>query len=83
MPRCPECGEEISYLFNVCEEVCRYVFELDDDGCPRYEHDDAWEGDWSVYECPNCGAELFHSEEEAEAFLKQKPAKQTTLPVEG
>jgi predicted RNA-binding Zn-ribbon protein involved in translation (DUF1610 family) len=77
-PCCPKCGEEIDYLFNVCEEVCRYVFELDDDGCPRYDYDDAWEGDFSIYECPNCGAEFFHSEKEAAEFLKLK-AKQTTL----
>jgi len=37
MPKCPECDEEVSYLFNVCEEVCRYVFGLDEDGFPIYQ----------------------------------------------
>ncbi|MEM2463563.1 MAG: hypothetical protein QXY07_02645 [Candidatus Bathyarchaeia archaeon] len=72
MPKCPRCGEEISWLKNICEEVCEYYFELDENGEPFYDYIDSWAGDWNNYECPECGEILFTSEEEAIEFLKPK-----------
>jgi hypothetical protein len=82
MPRCPECGEEITYLINVCEEIVESIFELDSLGEADYDHVDSWLGEMNEYRCPICYEVLFNSEEEAVEFLKPK-AKQATLPVEG
>jgi len=88
MPKCPKCGEEINELKYVADEIHEYAFYLDNtmpDKAPdkaRYEETDMWTGDWQVWKCPLCDAELFHNEQEAIEFLKPK-AKQATLHVEG
>lgn len=78
MPKCPNCGEVINRLVNVCEEIVEFILELDENGEPRYYRNDSWPGNWSYYECPECGEILFTSERESIEFLKQK-AKQATL----
>jgi predicted RNA-binding Zn-ribbon protein involved in translation (DUF1610 family) len=84
MAKCPICGEEIDELKYVAEEIHEYVFYIDNTMPDevRYEETDMWTGDWQIWKCPLCGAELFYNEQEAVEFLKPK-AKQTTLSVEG
>jgi hypothetical protein len=73
MAKCPKCGKEI-------EELLYYAYEL------NHAHAFVGEGgleyhNWDTlpdvrgdpdYECPECGAVLAHSEEEAERFLKSR-----------
>jgi hypothetical protein len=80
MPRCPECGKEIDELICIAEEIHEYTFQFDDKEPDdvRYEETDMWAGDWQIWKCPLCDAELFHSQKEEKEFLKCK-AKQATL----
>ena len=71
MPRCPECGEEISYLVYY-EKVWQKT------ACELKGREMEYDGDWDVvsvleqvYCCPECDAELFHREEDAKKFLAQ------------
>jgi DNA-directed RNA polymerase subunit RPC12/RpoP len=71
MPRCPECGKEISYL--LVERVEGGMAELDEEGELEYEWADDYYGDEAVglrYICPECGKVLFEDEYDAEAFLR-------------
>jgi transcription initiation factor IIE alpha subunit len=79
MPKCPECGEEIHELFYTLIDGGRAW--LNDDGELEYELASDTYGDSVIgirFTCPECGAELFDNEEDAEDFLKPK-AKQTIL----
>jgi len=67
MAKCPECGEEISELINVCSAWKLYRYTPDG----NYEHIDDVAGDTSEYECPECNEVLFYSEEEAKEFLSK------------
>lgn len=69
-PRCPKCGAELDMLINVCEAIEAYYFYLDENGDAVYESKDAWAGDWSEYQCPECDETLFTSEEMAKKFLE-------------
>jgi len=69
LPRCPECGEELDYL--ECYTTAKY--EYDGEEFEYIEMADGWEeyGDY-LFVCPECGAELAWSVEEATAILKPK-----------
>jgi len=71
MPKCPKCGEEITYLndYSKCEEV--YEFSLKPDGEIQSEQVDRISGDTpDDFECPECKKVLFTKEEDAVIFLK-------------
>jgi len=67
MPRCPKCGAEINSLDVKALTIMRFFMHL---GEPCYEPTEAQPEDTRFY-CPECGAVLFTSEEEAVKFLKQ------------
>ena len=74
MPRCPECGKEISYLVNYVSNITeKFTFTVSDRGEPEYEYVDTYSfGSESVYVCPVCDEELFANEEEAIKFLRRR-----------
>jgi predicted RNA-binding Zn-ribbon protein involved in translation (DUF1610 family) len=67
MPKCPECGEEISELKANTVEYCTYWFYVEDNQT-HYENDDS-EVDEIYFCCPKCGKTLFTDEPSAEKFL--------------
>lgn len=77
---CPECGEKIDYLDNICPVYQSYVFTIEKDGETHYNYDDGkdqayepktWDGDGEIsWGCPECGQELFYSEDAATEFLQ-------------
>jgi hypothetical protein len=82
MPKCPKCEAEISELFYTLIDGGKVW--LNDDGKLEYELASDIYGDdvkGVKFTCPECGAELFDNEKDAEDFLKPK-TKQTTLPTE-
>lgn len=73
MPKCPNCGKEIEYLQNVFNCYHRVDCTLNHiDHLIQYhpETEKSWGADDSSWNCPECDAELFYSEENAENFLK-------------
>ena len=73
MPKCPKCGKEINEL--TVEVIDIGSVRLNSHGELEYEFASDIYGD-SVkgikFTCPECGAELFDNEEDAEDFLKPK-----------
>lgn len=74
MPKCPECGKEIDELVNFDRGSMEYRCYYDTHWM-NMEYDSSGfisdEGEQS-YECPECGAELFTTEDEAIEFFKRK-----------
>lgn len=69
MPKCPKCGEKITYLENVRDSYTTYrIFVFD--GTGYYEKIDETSGDLLEYRCPRCGQVLFYDEKGAINFLK-------------
>jgi hypothetical protein len=70
-PRCPKCGSEIHHLHYCAYELTGAEFRVFDTNT-EYSNWDTFgdiKGD-PDYDCPECGETLFHSEEEAEKFLR-------------
>jgi predicted RNA-binding Zn-ribbon protein involved in translation (DUF1610 family) len=74
MPKCPKCGKEIDFLKNYQNyATIEYNLSLDSRGEPQYEYvDTLLFADDNVFACPECGEDLFSTEEDALAFLKGK-----------
>lgn len=69
--QCPKCGETVESLRNYSPSTTIYTVTLGDDGRLEYYHNDVIGGDeGGDYECPNCGTELAHNDEDALAFMK-------------
>lgn len=66
MPRCPNCGAEITRLLHYSKKFEAYYY--DGEGYERAEGRDI-PGDYVDYTCPECGEVLFYSEDEAKEFL--------------
>ena len=70
--QCPECQKEIDHLRNF--SPCWREFELTvSDGEGRFEETENPIGMDNLgddYDCPECGATLFHHAEDAISFLK-------------
>ena len=82
MPECPNCGSQISYLINqqkVREEYEIYEF----DGEYRLIDRETIPADGSTYHCPECGIELFNSEDNAINFLRGIPQTSGQRPEAG
>ena len=71
MVKCPECGEEIGVLKNICGNITQEFTFYIVKGEAEYKYEGTLsEGGDSVFYCPRCGASLFDNEEDAERFLK-------------
>jgi hypothetical protein len=71
--KCLECGEKIDHLVNVQSGENTYEFKVGKDGDCHYEEIEFFTDDGTnSWNCPECDAELFHDEVDAEAFLKGK-----------
>lgn len=72
MPKCPKCGKEIDNL-REWDKVWRgFGFSLNDNGEVQYDPLDNYVecGNEIEWECPECSATLFYTEERAIEFLK-------------
>lgn len=70
MPNCPKCGADIDHLDYSAYELVRYEFWAGRKGrYIRHYHADV-DGTTIDYDCPACGANLFHSHDDALKFLK-------------
>jgi len=74
MAKCPLCKAEIDHLLNWCQpyrEIQVYKFNITPQGQADYQPVEKryFQDEWDVYECPECGAELFYSAESAFNFL--------------
>jgi len=74
MPGCPKCGDPIYSLKQIAPEMVTYRFDVKN-GIVDYKEDveagrDPVDGDNGVFQCPDCGANLFESEIDAIHFLK-------------
>ena len=66
MSKCPECGKEIDYLYNLESGDMEYRLNPDGD----YEGMEfATDGGRNEYECPECRKTLFTNETDALEFL--------------
>jgi len=65
MPKCPNCGREIDYLINSTLERVDYRYNGDE-----YERIDSSIEEDLGYFCPECYAQICHSELEAIDFLE-------------
>lgn len=75
MVRCPKCGSEIDYLNYYAYELTKACVSIDEnyDQLDYYSWDSLGVTKGEIdYECPECGEVLFHTEKEAEQFLRQK-----------
>ena len=71
MVKCPECGEEIGVLKNICTNITQEFTFYIAKGEVEYKYEDTpSEGGDSEFYCPKCNAFLFDNEEDAERFLK-------------
>ena len=69
--KCPICNEEINRLELTARGVMCYHLSLDVDGDVQWEERQFVPNEQiNEFECPECGASLFHKESEAVAFLK-------------
>jgi len=71
-PKCPKCGAEIDHLHYYAYELQRADFWVFDSNT-EYDNWESLAGDTKGepdYDCPICGETLFHSEDEAEKFLR-------------
>ena len=67
MSKCPKCGTEIDYLYNLESGDMEYRFNPDG----SYEGMEfATDGGRNEYECPECRKTLFTNETDALEFLK-------------
>jgi len=77
MPRCPKCGKKIDYLvyWELNWDAYRFDGEVGNliDSRPGPE-------DRTIFECPECGEELFTDIEEATEFLKKEKADLSASP---
>jgi hypothetical protein len=71
MPRCPVCGSEIHYLYNFSEEWRKYKVWLNGDNLEYEEINEVYVIE-EEYVCPECGAVIATTEEDAKKFLKSK-----------
>ena len=70
MPKCLKCGTEVDHLDTHVASALAHVC-LDEDGDPESVREELGAEERSnEYFCPHCGQTLFHSEEDAVAFLK-------------
>ena len=70
MPKCPNCGTEISCLNNYCSQEHKYVFCLVDDK-PEYTEIRWYPTEHTNdYCCPECLEVIATSEDRAIRFLK-------------
>jgi hypothetical protein len=70
MPKCPKCGEEITYLS--VRSIDSGIFRIDENGDPEYEWASDIYGDEVIgmeFLCPECREVLFHDVDEAIEFL--------------
>jgi predicted RNA-binding Zn-ribbon protein involved in translation (DUF1610 family) len=67
MPKCPKCGKEIDYVLEYHDVLTQTAIYAD----RSVELDRLDSGlDYLTYDCPECGAELFQSWDEAKAFIR-------------
>jgi hypothetical protein len=73
MPKCPKCGGKIDSLLYYAYELNKADVVVRNGNLEYHGWDTIPDikGD-PDYECPECGEVLFHSEKEAERFLKHK-----------
>lgn len=73
MAKCPNCNAEVDHLVDWSKEWVARKFTVDSEGYGDYQAAHDWDSaDGSDdYCCPDCGAALFHDEEQAIAFLKE------------
>jgi uncharacterized C2H2 Zn-finger protein len=78
MPKCPKCGAEINELLYYAYELNHAHFYVNENtGRAEFHNWDTipdTKGD-PDFECPECEEVLFHSQEEAEKFLRGEPIK--------
>ena len=79
MPKCPECGEEVTYLHKYEQTETKHAFRLDlENGGTMEEFLDEYERDEIDFECPYCSECIAHSDKEAEAILLGENNVQST-----
>ncbi len=73
-PRCPQCGVELDHLDYFAYAPVKSQLSIDEKGNPDWEAMEildatCWPGSIE-YQCPECGIELFRSDDSAIKYLK-------------
>ena len=72
-PRCPQCGEELAFLYYFAYAHVKSHLEINEKGDPEWGHMELLDGVWPgsiEYECPECGIVMFHDDDSATRYLK-------------